>query len=71
MMTRQDDITKFDDAEVIEVEETMTKEERLKQIMETEEFAFIKDIPTDKLWKLIFAINFIMGNDSFAQDIKF
>ena len=45
-------------------ETDMTREERLKQIMEMEEFAFIKDIPSDKLWKLIFAINFIMGNEN-------
>lgn len=41
----------------------MTKEERLKQIMEMEEFAFLKEIPSDKLWKLMFALCYIMGND--------
>ena len=37
----------------------MTKEDRLKMIMEQEEFAFIKDIPQEQLWKLNFAISFI------------
>lgn len=42
----------------------MTKEERLKQIMEIEEFAFLKEIPSDKLWKLMFALCFIMGTET-------
>lgn len=33
--------------------------EQIKMLMEQEEFAFIKDIPTEQLWKLIFAIKFI------------
>lgn len=37
----------------------MTKEDRLKMIMEQKEFAFIKDIPQEQLWKLFFAISFI------------
>ena len=49
----------------------MTPKERLKQIMEMEEFAFIKDIPSDKLWKLIFAINFIIGSDEVLEGNKY
>jgi len=45
----------------------MTKEERLKQIMEMEEFAFLKEIPSDKLWKLMFALCYIMGNDDITE----
>lgn len=45
----------------------MTKEERLKQIMEMEEFAFLKEIPSDKLWKLMFALCYIMGNDDITK----
>lgn len=38
-----------------------TEQERLKMLMETHEFDFIKDIPEEDLWKLIFAISFIKG----------
>ena len=37
----------------------MTKEEKLKMLLETKEFEFLKDIPTDTLWKLFFALKFI------------
>ena len=38
----------------------MTVEEKIKMLMEQEEFAFIKNIPHEQLWKLIFALNFIL-----------
>ena len=41
--------------------EKKTEKERLKMLMETHEFDFIKDIPEEELWKLIFAISFIKG----------
>ena len=38
-------------------------EEKIKMLMEQEEFAFIKDIPHEQLWKLAFALNFIQESD--------
>ncbi len=39
----------------------MTPEERLKILMETGEFDFLKNIPEDDLWKLIFALEYVRG----------
>lgn len=44
----------------------MTKEEKMKMVVETKEFEFLKDIPADTLWKLFFALKFIDDE----QDIK-
>ena len=38
-------------------------EEKIKMLTEQEEFAFIKDIPHEQLWKLAFALNFIQESD--------
>lgn len=35
------------------------EEEKIKMLIEQEEFAFIKEIPSDKLWKLIFFLELI------------
>ena len=37
-------------------------EERLKFLMDREEFSFVKEIPKDKLWKLMFVASFVMSD---------
>lgn len=52
------------DVEVIPTEKAscdnfLSKEERLKILMKTGEFDFLKDISPDKIWKLFFMLEFI------------
>ena len=42
----------------------MTREERLKMLMKTREFDFLKDIPPDKIWKLVFMLEFMGDTES-------
>lgn len=56
-------------AEVIPTEgkpcdDFLSREERLKMLMETGEFDFLKDIPPDKIWKLVFMLEFIGDAES-------
>ena len=41
------------------LEQQSIAEERLKMLMETGEFDFLKDITPDKIWKLVFMLKFI------------
>lgn len=45
----------------------MTAEEKLKMLISTGEFDFIKEIPKDALWKLLFMAAFVSDTARFAQ----
>ena len=40
----------------------MPAEEKLKMLLDIGEYDFLKDIPQEKLWKLIFLMCFIFGD---------
>ena len=42
----------------------VSPEECLKFFMDREEFSFVKEIPKDKLWKLMFVASFVMSDFS-------
>lgn len=50
--------------EPCDCDDFFSREERLKMLMETGEFDFMKDIPPDKIWKLVFMLKFIGGAES-------
>ena len=60
----------YDDiAEVIPTEgkpcdDFLSREERLKMLMETGEFKFLKGIPSATIWKLVFMLEFIGNAES-------
>ena len=39
----------------------MTPKERFNMLIETGDFDFIKDIPKEQFWKLVFFITFVYG----------
>lgn len=45
-------------------DDSLSKEERLKMLMETGEFDFLKDVPPNKIWKLVFMLEFICDAES-------
>lgn len=54
-----EDIEKIISTEGKPWDDFLSREERLKMLMETGEFDFLKDISPDKIWKLVFMLNFI------------
>ena len=50
----------------------MTSEEKLKLLLDTGEYDFIKDISKENIWKLIFAVSYIedVVPISVLEDIK-
>ena len=44
----------------------MTAEERLKTLMDTGEFDFVKEISKENLWKLLFLAAFVSDTDQFT-----
>lgn len=44
-------------------EKGAVSEERLKMLMDTKEFEFIKNLPENELWKLLFAVMFVHGDE--------
>lgn len=48
----------------------MTREEKLKMLLETGEFEFLKDIPSDTIWKLVFALGFIQNEEPCEEAIS-
>ena len=49
----------------------MTREDRLKILLETKEFEFLKDIPQENIWKLIFTISFVEQEPKMSEEIDF
>ena len=48
----------------------LSREERLKMLMETGEFEFLKGIPSDTIWKLVFMLEFIGNAESEVENEK-
>ena len=56
-------IKALEDTTQMQSNEILSKKEKIQIIMEQEEFAFLKNIPEEQLWKLFFALTFILEDE--------
>lgn len=56
-------IKALEDTTQMQSNEILSKKEKIQIIMEQEEFAFLKNIPEEQLWKLFFALSFILEEE--------